>query len=87
MPGGEASGQGQIGGRTDLGGLDVSLPLHVQQPLHVVGVGLHVPHPRGHTALLVAEGTAGELFTENLLCARHWGESGGSHRGSLCPHG
>lgn len=55
MPGGEASGPGQIGGRTDLGGPDVSLPLHVQQPLHVVGVGLHVLHPGGHTPFLVAE--------------------------------
>ena len=53
-------------GRTDLGGPDVSLPFHMQQPLHVVGVG---------------------LFTENLLFARSWGESGGPHRGSLCPHG
>lgn len=58
MLGGEALGPGQTRGRTYLGGPDVSLPLHVQQPLHIVGIGLHVLHPGGHTPLLVAEGTS-----------------------------
>ena len=34
---------------------ETGLILHVQQPLHVVGVGLHVLHPGGHTPFLVAE--------------------------------
>ena len=60
------------------------VPPRMQEP---EGHLVHVLHPRGHTPFLVAEGTAVALFTENLLFARSWGESGGPHRGSLCPHG
>lgn len=79
--------QGQSPCGTYLSGSDVSLALYMQQPLHIVGVGLHVLHARGHTPLFITEGTLVLLFVMCLFRARFWGDYWELNRHCLYPRG